>query len=266
MEQNRQRHLRKKIDLQKKAQAEGYQLAVTNSEIVIGADSEVGLFHGLMTLEQIITVATIKENNIVPCLTITDWPSIQMRGYSEDYGRNQLPTMDDHKRSVRILSRYKVNTYLFFIEPDHFVYKFDPEIGMEYDRFTFDEIREIVQYAKDYYITVIPTIELLAHMEMLLAHPKYAHLAEVEGGPDICPTSDEAFELITKIVGEIAPAFNAPYFHCGLDESFAIGKGQSKKNRRRNWFGKSHRELLYSYERSHKIPRSKNDDVCGYRA
>ncbi|MFH1739244.1 MAG: family 20 glycosylhydrolase [bacterium] len=220
---------KKQIALPEQAQSEGYALTVTKSNITIQADSECGLFYGLMTLEQILTAPTLKEKGTIRCMRIIDWPAIPMRGYSEDYGRNQVPRMEDHKRSIRTLARFKMNTYLFFIEPDHFVYNFDPEIGTQYDRFSFEEIRELVRYAKEYHITVIPTVELLAHMEQLLSHPKYAHLAEVEGGGDLCPTCDEAFDLVKKIVGEVSDAFDSPYFHCGLDESFAIGKGRSKE-------------------------------------
>ena len=86
--------------------------------------------------------------------------------------------MDDHKRSIRIAAQFKANTYFWFIEPDHFVYDFDPEISTEYDRFKFDEIRELAAYAREYYIEVIPVVELLAHMEMTLRHDRYRHLSE----------------------------------------------------------------------------------------
>ncbi|HOF41392.1 MAG TPA: glycoside hydrolase family 20 zincin-like fold domain-containing protein, partial [Candidatus Hydrogenedentes bacterium] len=210
------------------ARDQGYALTVTPSSVLIGAASEKGLFYGLMTLEQLLRSAQLRERTALPCMRILDWPALTMRGYSEDYGRDQLPTMDEHKRAIRLLARFKIDTYLWFIEPDHFVYGFDPELGQEYDRFRFEEIRELVAYAREYYIDVIPTVELLGHMEMTLREPRYRHLAEMpEGGGDLCATSDEAFDLVRNMVTEIAPAFDGQYFHCGLDESYAIGKGRS---------------------------------------
>jgi len=206
---------------------QGYRLAVVGNGMAVGGLTEVGLQNGIQTLAQLLNIMRVRKQNVVPCLTIHDWPALQMRGFSEDYGRNQLPTVEDHKRGIRFLSQFKMNTHLWFIEPDHFVYKFDPTIGQDYDRFTFDEIRELVAFAKNYHIEVIPTVELLGHMEKLLEHPKYRSLAEVEGSGDLCASSDEAFELVRKIVGEVAPAFESKYFHCGLDESFQIGKGKS---------------------------------------
>ena len=207
---------------------QAYALSVTKKGVAIQANAEQGLFYGMMTLEQLIRSAQTRKQEQLPALQISDWPALQMRGFSEDYGRDQLPTMEEHKRLIRLMARFKINTYLWFIEPDHFIYAFDPNINTEYDRFSFDEIRELVAYAKQYYIEVIPTVELLGHMEMLLKNEKYKKFAEMpEGGGDLCPTSDEAFELVRKMEREIAAAFSGRYFHCGLDESYGIGKGRS---------------------------------------
>ncbi len=211
------------------ARDQGYDLRINPQAITVRALSEVGLFYGLVTFEQIANSTLVRGKKRLDCIRIFDWPQIEKRGFSEDYGRNQLPTMEDHKRSIRNFSRFKMNTYLFFIESDHFVYDFDPELGNEYDRFRFDELKEIVAYAKRYYIEVIPTVELLGHMEMTLSNPKYKHLAEVDGLWDLCATCDDSFELVKNMVSEIAPAFESKFFHAGLDESWHIGKGRSKE-------------------------------------
>jgi len=216
-----------KSELPPEAAAEGYVLNVTDKGVVITAVSERGLFYGMMTLEQLLDAARTLRVGALPCVRIVDWPAIAMRGYHEDYGRDQLPTVEDHKRTIRLLAQYKMNTHLWFIESNHFKYAFDPDLGSEYDRFTFDELREVVAYAHQYYIEVIPVVELLAHMEFTLNNPKYAPLAEVEGSGVLCPTSDESFDLVRKMVNEIAPAFDGRYFHCALDESAAVGQGKS---------------------------------------
>ena len=209
------------------AEAEGYELTVSKEGVSVSAATEQGLFYGLMTLEQLFTSVEIRHGRELPCMRIADWPRLGMRGFHEDYGRDQLPTVEDQKRTIRTLAQYKMNTHLWFIEPDHFVYKFDPEIGKDYDRFAFDEIREVVAYAKKYYIEVIPVVESLAHMENTLSNPKYAGLAEVAGSGTLCPTSEESFALIRNIINEVAEAFDGKYFHCGLDESAVIGQGKS---------------------------------------
>jgi len=216
------------VELPAEAREEGYVLDVTPSGVVVSAESERGLFYGVMTLRQLLTRARVRKTMLLPCLRIVDWPALPMRGYHEDYGRDQLPTLEDHRRSIRTVAQYKMNTYLWFIEPDHFVYTFDPDLSTEYDRFRFDEIRDLVAYAERHYVEVIPVVELLGHMEMTLRHERYKNLAEMpEGGGDLCATSDASFDLVRKMVDEIAPAFGGPYFHCGLDESYAIGQGKS---------------------------------------
>jgi len=213
--------------LAREQEDEGYELTVTEKGIAVSGATERGLFYGMMTLEQLLNRAQVRRLDAIPCLRIVDSPRIGMRGFHEDYGRDQLPTVADQKRTIRTLAQYKMNTHLWFIEPDHFVYRFDPDIGKEFDRFTFDEIREVVAYAKKYYVEVIPVVELLAHMENTLSNPKYTDLAEVQGSGTLCPTSEESLAFVERIISEIAPAFDGRYFHCGLDESAAVGQGKS---------------------------------------
>ena len=209
------------------ADREGYVLEISPAGIRVAAKTEQGLFYGMMTAEQLLESARVHKLDAIPCARIADWPALEMRGYHEDYGRDQLPTVEDHKRTVRTLAQFKMNTHLWFIESDHFIYKFDPALGESHDRFTFGELREVAEYAKDYYIEVIPVVESLAHMENTLSDPKYAHLAEKEGAGTICPTCEESIQFVQNLINEIAPNFPGKYFHCALDESQVVGQGKS---------------------------------------
>ena len=209
------------------ADREGYVLEISRAGIRVASKAEQGLFYGMMTAEQLLESARVHKLNAIPCARIADWPALEMRGFHEDYGRDQLPTVEDHKRTVRTLAQFKMNTHLWFIESDHFVYKFDPALGESHDRFTFDELREVAEYAKNYYIEVIPVVELLAHMENTLSNPKYQHLAEKEGAGTICPTCEESVQFVQNLINEIAPNFPGKYFHCALDESQVVGEGKS---------------------------------------
>jgi len=217
---------REPTELPEEGGDEGYQIDVSASGVSVTARAEAGLFYGIMTLEQLVRHARLTGQPI-PAGRIVDWPALRLRGYHEDYGRDQLPTVEDHKRTIRTLAKCKMNAFIWYTEPDHFVYSFDPELGKGCDRFTFDEVRELVAYAKRYHVEIIPLVELLGHCERMLADPRYARLAEVPGGSDLCPTSDEAFGLVSKIVAEVSAAFDSAYFHCGLDETYSIGQGKS---------------------------------------
>ncbi len=210
------------------AMQQGYRLHIDPKGLTLLAWSEKGLFYGLMTLRQILLEAKRERRSSLQAVDIFDWPALSMRGYHEDYGRDQLPTMADHKFMIRCLAQYKMDTFMFYIEPDHFVYKFDPNISPTYDRFTILEIRELVAYARRYYVQIIPVVELLGHCEMLLSNEKYKPIGEMPlYGSDLCPTSEETWQITAKIIDELAPAFDAQYFHAGLDESFGIGQGRS---------------------------------------
>jgi len=209
------------------AAREGYVLEISPAGIGVAANAEHGLFYGMMTAEQLLQAARVLKLDSIPGAGIADWPAVQMRGFHEDYGRDQLPTVEDHKRTIRNLARFKMNTHLWFIESDHFVYKFDPELGKDHDRFTFEELREVAEFAENYYIEVIPVVELLAHMENTLSNPRYAALAEKEGAGTICPTCEESIRFVENIINEVAPNFPGRYFHCALDESQVVGQGKS---------------------------------------
>jgi len=240
-------------ELPNEGRDEGYQVDVSASGVSVTARAEVGLFYGIMTLEQLVRHACLTRDTIPPG-RIVDWPALRLRGYHEDYGRDQLPTVEDHKRTIRTLAKYKMNAFIWYTEPDHFVYRFDPELGKGVDRFTFDEVRELVAYAKRCHVEVIPLVELLGHCERMLADPRYAHLAEAPGGSDLCPTSDEAFELVSKIVAEVSAAFDSAYFHCGLDETYSIGQGKSAdavKERGLAWVIADYYSRLDALVRSH---------------
>ncbi len=209
---------------------QGYRLEIRPEGLALASETEQGLFYGLMTLRLILLEAQSERRRGIAATSIVDWPAIEMRGYEEDYGRDQVSTMEDLRRTILRLAQYKMNSFLMYIEPDHFVYKFDPNISTDYDRFTMAEIRELVAYAKRYYVQIIPVIELLGHTEMLLRHERYKRIAEMPtGGGDLCPTSEETWEVVANIINELAPAFNGKYFHTGLDESMAIGQGRSKE-------------------------------------
>ena len=241
---------------------EAYTLLVSPKGVGINAHTEKGLFYGMMTLKQLIHNSQVRGVKTLACLQITDWPTLKMRGVSEEYGQDPLPTMEAHKRFIRILAQFKINTCLWHIDPDHFAYAFDPEIGRTQDRVRFEAIKEMVAYARQYYVEIIPTVEFLGHMEGFLQQDKYKQYGEMPGGgTELCPTSPEAFELVRKMVREIAPAFDGRYFHCGLAEACTIGNGRSSgvvKEKGIEWV------LLNHYYRLNELLKSHNHSMMMY--
>jgi hypothetical protein len=218
--------LKNGLDNEKNAGEEGYYLTISQDGIVWWARSEKGFFYACQTVRQLLRI--YKTKDILPAASIIDKPALNLRGIHEDYGRNQLPTIEDHKRTIERMALFKLNAYILYIEPDHIVYDFDPTIGCDYDRFTGEELRELVDYAHLHHVEVIPLIQSMGHMENLLSHPSYSHLAEVPHSPDIAPMHPDSIKLMEKILSEVLPVFDSEWVHLGLDETFTIGRGQSK--------------------------------------
>jgi len=217
-----------KPSLARAFRGEGYELRVGTDSVEVRACSERGAFYGLMTLEQLLRLSRAGAGFSLSPMTIRDWPTIAMRGFHEDYGRNQLPTMETHRHAIETLARFKMNTYCFYIEPDHFVFSFDPEPGAGPDRFRLSELSELVRYAEQYYVDIVPVVELLGHVEGLLSDPAYAALGELTGGNTLCPTDEKTLAFAERVISELAPVFPSELFHCGLDESLLVGVGRSR--------------------------------------
>ncbi|MGE5440737.1 MAG: glycoside hydrolase family 20 zincin-like fold domain-containing protein, partial [Bacteroidota bacterium] len=153
---------------------EGYSLLISKDGISIQSTSEKGIFYGVMTLEQILEKS---KDNTLPGVEILDWPDMKMRGISDDISRGQVPNLDEFKRIIRFLARYKMNIYMPYIED---VLRFDqyPTIGQNRGALTKDEVKELVAYAKNYFIDIIPAFQTLGHYENLLSQEEFLKYAE----------------------------------------------------------------------------------------
>lgn len=105
---------------------EGYFLDVDANGIVIIAESEKGKFYGVMSLMQMIHRE--KRSVLVEGVTIHDFPLEKIRGITDDISRGQVSTLENFKKIIRFLARYKLNTYSPYLE-DMFVFKNHPLIG-----------------------------------------------------------------------------------------------------------------------------------------
>jgi hexosaminidase len=92
---------------------EAYVLDIGKELITIKARSSKGLFYGAMSLVQLIENS---NNNLIKSRRIIDWPDMGIRGISDDISRGQVSTMDNFKRIIRFISKYKMNTYMPYLE------------------------------------------------------------------------------------------------------------------------------------------------------
>ena len=229
---------------------EGYILEISKNFINIKAKTYAGIFYGVQTLIQIIEFDT--KNNKIPALVITDFPRFKYRGLHLDVCRHFFPP-EFVKKYIDLMSRYKFNRFHWHLTEDQGwrieikkypklteigAYRDSTLIGRysdmphKFDKtryggfYTQEEIKDIVKYAAEKHITIIPEIEMPGHSRAALA--AYPELACTEGpfsvmpiwgvSKDIyCPT-EKTFKFLEDVLSEVMELFPSEYIHIGGDE------------------------------------------------
>ncbi len=235
------------------ARDESYVLTVMPTGIEIRAATHAGLFYGTRTLLQLLPASPEEtEAWTVPALEIRDHPRFVYRGLHLDVGRHFFPP-EYIKRYIDVLARHKLNVFHWHLTEDQgwrleieayprlaevsawraetiVERNFDPYVGdgVPYGGFyTRDEVRDIVAYAAERYVTVVPEIEMPGHSVAVLA--AYPELACTEGPFEVstvwgvkadiyCP-HEQTFEFLEDVLTEVMELFPSPYIHIGGDEA-----------------------------------------------
>jgi hexosaminidase len=231
---------------------EGYLLKVSTDGVVITAAKPTGLFYGMQSLKQLLPVEADNESLEITGVDIKDQPRFAWRGNMLDVGRHYFP-VSFLKEYIDILASYKINTFHWHLTEDQGwrieikKYPLLTEIshwrdetelghhgsgqgmdGIGYGGFyTQDQCREIVRYAAERYITVVPEIEMPGHSSAALA--AYPNLG-CTGGPykvkgtwgvhsDVyCAGKDETFQFLKNVLDEVMDIFPSEFIHIGGDE------------------------------------------------
>lgn len=228
---------------------EGYQLTVDADKIVINGATPAGTFYGIQTLRKSIPEA-VKSTVLFPAATINDQPRFAYRGAHLDVSRHFFP-VDSVKTFIDMMALHNMNTFHWHLTDDQgwrIEIKKHPELtdlgskrsgtvighnSGNYDSipvegfYTQDQIRDIISYAADQHITIIPEIDLPGHMlGALKAYPQLG----CTGGPYevwqqwgvsedvLCAGNDSTYKFIEDVLDEVADLFPAEYVHIGGDE------------------------------------------------
>jgi hexosaminidase len=207
---------------------ESYQLVISASGASLTAPSSLGILHGLQTFLQL--VETTANGFSVPVVTITDNPRFAWRGLLIDVGRHFIP-LEVLKRNLDGMAAVKMNVLHLHLydnegfrgESRHFP-KLQEE-GSDGLYYTQNEIRELVAYAHDRGIRIVPEFEMPGHSRSLfVGYPQLASGPgpyKIEpGGADAVmdPTQEGTYKFIDKLIEEMARLFPDDYFHIGGDE------------------------------------------------
>lgn len=199
---------------------EAYELKVTPSGVTVRARSSAGIFYGAETLRQLIEGED--EQAALPEVEIHDWPSLAYRGTMVDMSHGPLPTVEEVERQLDFMARWKANQYYFYSE-DSIELKGFPLINPE-GRFSQEQVREIIAYARQRHIDVVPCLELYGHQHDLFRIERYSDLGFIRYGRDFDPRSQQAISLLTDWIDQFSQVFPSSFFHIGFDET-----GETKK-------------------------------------
>lgn len=201
---------------------DGYLLEVTPDGISGLSNSGAGLGYALDTLCQL-----MNGEGRVTCARIVDRPICEHRGIMLDIAR--VVEQPNYVISLLpFLSECRINQIYVYFE-NKLVFKCDPELAHPC-AWTHDEVKQLVREAQRWEIEVIPVLATLGHMESILKHPHYSHLAEPHTADHLAIHRPEARQFLTRILEEVCELFPGRYIHLGGDEcpylgrSLAVGK------------------------------------------
>ena len=209
----------------KENMSQAYIINIEPSHITIEATTNQGLFYGAQSLKQLIRHQLLTENNLnIPCYNIFDYPSLEYRGWMDDISRGPIPTTEFIKEEIRRLAEYKFNFFNLYTEH---LFKLDeyPDIAPT-DGLTAEEIKELTEYAKDYYIEFIGNQQCFAHAEKTLDNPFYNDIKDTRF--NFNPGVEETYEFLETLLGETAQAYESKYFNINCDETESLGNGNAK--------------------------------------
>lgn len=219
---------------------EEYKLEIKTDRIEIKGSNEKGLFAAMQTIRQLL----ISNENYLPCCLIEDKPKFSWRSFFIDCSRNFV-TVKELKKLIDIAALHHFNTFQWHLTDDQ-AWRLDipslpklVEIGAKRQNVHYEEpyishkyykeedVKEIVEYAKKRYITIVPEIETPGHVRALLAaYPQYGctkgpyevlpHWGIFE--EVLCFGNEDLIPFLKKIIDYTASVFPGPYIHIGGDE------------------------------------------------
>jgi hexosaminidase len=207
---------------------EAYELTIDSRGISITGNSSAGIFYGLNTLKQILPVEGIRKSGIrIPCVSIRDWPAFSWRGGMLDVSRHFFPK-EFILKYIDILAFHKLNTFHWHLT-DGTAWRLEldafPELTENVDSYSKADIREIVNYANENHVRIIPEIEMPGHSDAALnVFPDLSCTPDHPVGI-YCAGKEESFEFLEKVLDEVIALFPSTLIHIGGDE---VGKGTWK--------------------------------------
>jgi hexosaminidase len=266
-------------EVQELGEDESYALSIATDGAIIDAPTPLGAMHGLQTFLQLVEVSP--DGFVAPSVAIQDKPRFPWRGLMIDVARHFIP-LDVLKRNLTGLEAVKMNVFHWHLSENQ---GFRAEskkfpklhtLGSDGLYYTQDEIRDLIAYARDRGIRVVPEFDMPGHSTAwFVGHPELASAPgpyEIERkwgvfDPAMDPTNEKTYKFLDEFVAEMTKLFPDHYFHIGGDE---VNGKQWDTNPKIQDFKKSHglkdNEALQAYfsQRIQKIVTKHGKAVVGW--
>jgi len=199
---------------------EACSIQTTPQGAVLRARSSAGLFYAAQTLLQM--AEGEGEQARLPAAEVRDWPALAHRGFMMDLSHGQLLRVSEIERQIDLLARFKANQYYFYSEASIELEGYETvNPGAGYRR---EQVRHLIDYARQRHVDVVPCLELYAHLHDLFRVEQFAALGQPRYGDEFDPRNPRVLAVIDAWVDQTANLFPSPWCHAGFDEPWSLGK------------------------------------------
>ena len=235
---------------------EGYALTIDRKGVRIEYRAAGGLRAAGATLRQLLR----EYGSRLPCLKIRDWPDFPRRGVMLDVSRGRVPKLETLLELVEHLADFKINEFQLYTEHT-FAYRNYKSVWQSWGALTAAEIRKLDARCRELGIDLVPNQNSFGHLRYFLEHPKVKQLAEVsepyEGSTGdflrfpttLAPNNPGTINFIRELYDELLPNFSSQFLNVGCDETWDLGRGQSKQLCARRGKGRVYVDFLKQIQR-----------------
>jgi hypothetical protein len=215
---------------------EGYALAISKTGIEISFRETGGLRAATATLRQLLR----EYGRRLPCLRIRDWPDFPRRGVMLDISRGRVPKLETLLDLAEKLSDFKINELQLYTEHT-FAYTQYKSVWQSWGALTAKEIQILDARCRELGIDLVPNQNSFGHLRYFLADPRLKKLAELSEPYEsetkdflrrpttLAPNHPGTLPFLRGLYDKLLPNFSSEFFNVGCDETWDLGKGQSKK-------------------------------------
>jgi hypothetical protein len=213
---------------------EGYAITIDRKGVRIEFREATGLGVAMATMRQLLR----QYGRRLPCLKIRDWPDFARRGVMLDISRGRVPKFETLLELVGHLADFKINEFQLYTEHT-FAYRHYPSVWQSWGALTGEEIRKLDARCQQLGIDLVPNQNSFGHLEHFLEQQQFKKLAEVSRPyadrkfvrrpSTLAPNHPGTLLFLRGLYDELLPNFSSQYFNVGCDETWDLGRGQSKK-------------------------------------